>query len=155
MYFSRKDAGVMRRMLDNWPSEDAEIVVVTDGGRVLGLGVIWVQRRYLRRQGVPHAASGGFDPAKSMPVCLDLGTNNEGLRARLLSRRGRAETSGEAHMAVVEEFCLAIKDKWPNCLIQSKTLGRRTLFEFSSACVTRFYALTMTFKAPGRLFWQD
>lgn len=25
---------------------------------------------------------------------------------------------GEQHMAVVEEFCLAAKDKWPDCLIQ-------------------------------------
>merc|ERR1712159_12243 len=91
MYFSRKDAGVMRRMLDNWPSDDAEIVV----------------------------ASGGFDPAKSMPVCLDLGTNNEGLRAHdYYLGADEPRLQGEAHMAVVEEFCLAIKDKWPNCLIQ-------------------------------------
>merc|ERR1712159_873680 len=91
MYFSRKDAGVMRRMLDNWPSDDAEIVV----------------------------ASGGFDPAKSMPVCLDLGTNNEGLRAHdYYHGADEPRLQGEAHMAVVEEFCLAIKDKWPNCLIQ-------------------------------------
>ena len=38
MYFSRLDSGVMRTMLDNWPSSDVEIIVVTDGGRVLGLG---------------------------------------------------------------------------------------------------------------------
>ncbi len=120
MYFSRKDAGVMRRMLDNWPSDDAEIVVVTDGGRVLGLGDLGTNGMAISVGKVSlYVASGGFDPAKSMPVCLDLGTNNEGLRAHdYYLGADEPRLQGEAHMAVVEEFCLAIKDKWPNCLIQ-------------------------------------
>ena len=116
MYFSRKDAGVMRRMLDNWPSDDAEIVVVTDGGRVLGLGDLGTNGMAISVGKVSlYVASGGFDPAKSMPVCLDLGTNNEGLRAHdYYLGADEPRLQGEAHMAVVEEFCLAIKDKWPN-----------------------------------------
>ena len=120
MYFTRKDSGVMRRMLDNWPSDDVEIIVVTDGGRVLGLGDLGTNGMAISVGKVSlYVASGGFDPAKSMPVCLDLGTNNENLRSHdYYLGADEPRLSGDAHLAVVTEFCLAVKDKWPNCLIQ-------------------------------------
>lgn len=37
MYFCKEDCGHMRSMLDNW-TNDVEIIVVTDGSRILGLG---------------------------------------------------------------------------------------------------------------------
>ena len=120
MYFSRLDSGVMRTMLDNWPSSDVEIIVVTDGGRVLGLGDWGTNGMAISVGKVSlYCASGGFDPAKAMPVCLDLGTNNTALTEHeyyLGSNESRL--TGDAHLAVVTEFCLAVKDKFPNCLIQ-------------------------------------
>lgn len=38
MYFSYADKGNMHSMVWNWPSDDVEIIVVTDGSRILGLG---------------------------------------------------------------------------------------------------------------------
>ena len=38
MYFTAQDKGHMSTMVYNWPSEDVDIIVVTDGGRILGLG---------------------------------------------------------------------------------------------------------------------
>ena len=39
MYFdSFRLRGKFRKMLDNWPSRNVQIIVVTDGGRILGLG---------------------------------------------------------------------------------------------------------------------
>ena len=120
MYFSRLDSGVMRRMLDNWPSNDVEIIVVTDGGRVLGLGDWGTNGMAISVGKVSlYVASGGFDPAKAMPVCLDLGTNNTALLAHeYYLGANEPRLTGEAHLAVVSEFCLAVKDKWPHCLIQ-------------------------------------
>lgn len=37
MYFCKEDRGLMRKMLDNW-TNNVEIIVVTDGSRILGLG---------------------------------------------------------------------------------------------------------------------
>lgn len=120
MYFSRYDSGVMRRMLDNWPEPEIEIIVVTDGGRVLGLGDLGTNGMAISVGKVSlYVAGAGFDPTRTMSVCLDLGTNNATLRENefyLGSAEPRLEE--EEHFAVVEEFCLAVRDKWPNCLIQ-------------------------------------
>jgi malate dehydrogenase (oxaloacetate-decarboxylating)(NADP+) len=72
---------VMRRMLDNWPEEDVEIIVVTDGGRVLGLGDLGTNGMAISVGKISlYVAGAGFDPMRTMSVCLDLGTNNAALR---------------------------------------------------------------------------
>eukprot|EP00456_Euglypha_rotunda_P069440 TRINITY_DN61113_c0_g1_i2.p1 TRINITY_DN61113_c0_g1~~TRINITY_DN61113_c0_g1_i2.p1 ORF type:complete len:121 (-),score=16.33 TRINITY_DN61113_c0_g1_i2:11-322(-) len=38
MYFSAEDMGQMHAMVYNWPEDDVQIIVVTDGSRILGLG---------------------------------------------------------------------------------------------------------------------
>eukprot|EP00163_Fabomonas_tropica_P034356 TRINITY_DN945_c0_g1_i1.p1 TRINITY_DN945_c0_g1~~TRINITY_DN945_c0_g1_i1.p1 ORF type:complete len:113 (+),score=14.75 TRINITY_DN945_c0_g1_i1:96-434(+) len=38
MFFSMEDKGHMRTMVHNWPEENVDVIVVTDGGRILGLG---------------------------------------------------------------------------------------------------------------------
>jgi len=42
MYFSSMDKGEMISMVYNWPSDDVDIIVVTDGSRILGLGDLGV-----------------------------------------------------------------------------------------------------------------
>ena len=54
MYFSSQDKGLLGTMCYNWPHDDVEVIVVTDGSRILGLGA-WAQRRRQRRR-VPGAA---------------------------------------------------------------------------------------------------
>ncbi len=38
MYFSRHDRGHMSSIVYNWPHDDVQVIVVTDGSRILGLG---------------------------------------------------------------------------------------------------------------------
>eukprot|EP00898_Chlorokybus_atmophyticus_P002768 jgi/Chlat1/3492/Chrsp23S03681 len=120
MYFNREDKGSIRDVLENWPHRAVDVVVVTDGGRILGLGD-------LGANGMPisvgklslYVAGGGFHPSRTLPVLLDVGTNNQDLLEDPLyvgSRHSRME--GQDYDAFVEEFVDAIKDKWPNALIQ-------------------------------------
>ena len=80
MYFQPTDKGYMRSMLDNW-SNDFDIIVVTDGSRILGLGDLGCSG-----MGIPigklclYVVGAGFRPYRTLPVQLDFGTNNVELR---------------------------------------------------------------------------
>jgi len=56
MYFSSLDRGEMSAMIYNWPEKEVDVIVVTDGSRILGLGDLGVHgmgipvRLYLSQQ---------------------------------------------------------------------------------------------------------
>ncbi|CAE8718733.1 unnamed protein product, partial [Polarella glacialis] len=119
MYFSIEDRGFFRQMLDNW-IETPDIIVATDGGRILGLG-----DQGAGGMGIPigklqlYVAGGGFNPRKTMAVQLDVGTDRRSLledRFYLGLRYPRLKNS--AHEEFIDEFIVAVHDKWPHCVIQ-------------------------------------
>ena len=121
MYFSAfQHRGRFRELLDNWPSKEVDIIVVTDGGRILGLGDLGTNGMGISIGKISlYVAGAGFNPERAMPVCLDCGTDNETLRNdELYLGENRPRLKGEEHMEVVREFCMAVKDKWPHCLVQ-------------------------------------
>ncbi|KAK4483454.1 hypothetical protein RD792_010643 [Penstemon davidsonii] len=80
MYFSAKDKGEMMSMIYNWPAHEVDMIVLTDGSRILGLGDLGVQGI-----GIPigkldmYVAAAGINPKKILPIMLDVGTNNQKL----------------------------------------------------------------------------
>jgi malate dehydrogenase (oxaloacetate-decarboxylating)(NADP+) len=80
MYFSPLDRGHMSSMVFNHPESEIDIVVMTDGSRILGLGD-------LGANGMPipvgklslYVSAAGINPRRVLPVMLDVGTNNEAL----------------------------------------------------------------------------
>src|SRR5450830_1171219 len=96
------------------------LIVVTDGERILGLGDLGSDG-----MGIPvgkvslYVAAGGLHPAVCLPVCLDIGTNNERLLGDSLYlgyRHRRLE--GEAYEEIVERFVLGVKRNFPDALLQ-------------------------------------
>lgn len=119
MYFSAVDVGEMRSMVWNW-GRDVDVVVVTDGSRVLGLGDLGVGGMGIPvGKGCLYTAAGGIDPLRLLPVVIDVGTDNEALREDPLYLGLRQpRLRGAPYFAVVDEWVAAIRSRWPNALIQ-------------------------------------
>ena len=120
MYFSSADRGLMSTMVYNWPQEEVEVVVVTDGSRILGLGDLGSNG-----MGIPigklalYVSAGGVDPRKVMPCMLDLGTDNQSLLSDpWYLGMTHPRLRGDAYYSLVHEFIHAVHTRWPRALIQ-------------------------------------
>ncbi|KAG6432420.1 hypothetical protein SASPL_103996 [Salvia splendens] len=131
MYFSAKDKGEMMSMIYNWPARQVDMIVLTDGSRILGLGDLGVQGI-----GIPigkldmYVAAAGINPQKILPVMLDVGTNNEKLLADGLYlglRQHRLE--GDEYLAIVDEFMEAVHARWPKAIVQFEDFQMKWAFE--------------------------
>ncbi|KAJ1294933.1 hypothetical protein BS78_01G184100 [Paspalum vaginatum] len=140
MYFSAKDKGEMMSMIYNWPAEKVDMIVVTDGSRILGLGDLGVQGI-----GIPigkldvYVAAAGINPQKVLPIMLDVGTNNQKLledNLYLGLRQPRLE--GEEYLAVVDEFMEAVHARWPKAVVQFEDFQMKWAFETLQRYRNRF-----------------
>ncbi|CAN6298876.1 unnamed protein product [Urochloa humidicola] len=140
MYFSVEDKGEMMSMVYNWPAEKVDMIVVTDGSRILGLGDLGVQGI-----GIPigkldlYVAAAGINPQKVLPVMLDVGTNNEKLledKLYLGLRQPRLE--GEEYLAIVDEFMEAVRARWPKAVVQFEDFQMKWAFETLERYRNRF-----------------
>ena len=110
----------LRQILANPRFDGVEVIVVTDGERILGLGdqgaggmAIPIGKLAL------YTSCGGLHPTTTLPIILDVGTDNAGRLADPLYVGWRHErVRGATYDDFVEAFVAAVSERWPHVLLQ-------------------------------------
>lgn len=120
LYFSSDRGDQMDEIFANRLFRDVDVAVVTDGERVLGLGDLGVGG-----MGIPvgklslYTLCGGIHPARTLPIYLDVGTDNAELLADpyyLGARHPRMR--GDDYLAFVDKFVDSFRRNLPDALLQ-------------------------------------
>ena len=111
-----------------------QLIVVTDGERILGLGDLGSDG-----MGIPvgkvslYVAAGGLHPASCLPMCIDVGTNNERLlNDPLYMGYRKPRLDGTEYFDFVERFVLGVKRNFPNTLLQWEDFSKQKAFTLLS-----------------------
>lgn len=114
-------------MLQNATKQNVKVIVVTDGERILGLG-----DQGIGGMGIPigklslYTACGGISPAYTLPVVLDVGTNNpQRLNDPLYMGWRHPRITADEYNEFVDEFVQAVKRRWPNVLLQFEDFAQK------------------------------
>src|SRR5271154_1556283 len=107
-------------LLRNQPNPDVDVIVVTDGERILGIG-----DQGVGGLGIPigklslYTLIGGIRPERTLPIILDVGTNNAALLKDPEYLGWRHERiSGQAYSDFVDQFVQAVKQELPGVCLQ-------------------------------------
>ncbi|MDT8895079.1 NAD-dependent malic enzyme [Halomonas sp. I1] len=120
LFISYPDRDRMDDILRSATKDKVKVIVVTDGERILGLG-----DQGIGGMGIPigklslYTACGGISPAHTLPITLDVGTNNQALLDDPMYMGWRhPRVSQEEYDAFMADFIAAVKRRWPQVLLQ-------------------------------------
>ncbi len=107
-------------IIRNATKRNVKVIVVTDGERILGLG-----DQGVGGMGIPigklslYTVCGGISPAYTLPIMLDVGTNNQALLDDPMYMGCRhPRITGQAYNDFLDAFMKAVTARWPDALIQ-------------------------------------
>jgi malate dehydrogenase (oxaloacetate-decarboxylating) len=120
LFINYPDKDRMDDMLQNATKQNVKVIVVTDSERILGLG-----DQGIGGMGIPigklalYSACGGISPAYTLPVTLDVGTNNQELLDDSVYMGWRHKRiTGQDYLDFVDSFIQSAQRRWPKALIQ-------------------------------------
>lgn len=127
LFISYENKNRIDDLLNNAANQNVKVIVVTDGERILGLG-----DQGIGGMGIPigklalYTACGGISPAHTLPIVLDVGTNNPQRLADPMYMGWRhPRITGDEYKDFVEEFIQAVQRRWPQALVQFEDFAQK------------------------------
>jgi malate dehydrogenase (oxaloacetate-decarboxylating) len=120
LFVSYPDRELLREVLRNRPQRDVDVIVVTDGQRILGLG-----DQGIGGMGIPigklslYTLIGGITPARTLPIVLDVGTDNVELLddPEYVGWRHR-RIGDDEYYSFIDDFVAAVREELRDVLLQ-------------------------------------
>lgn len=130
LFLSLKDRGRIEETLRLWPQQSVRLIVVTDGERILGLGDLGALG-----MGIPvgklslYTACAGVHPGYTLPITLDVGTDNASLHVgEFYIGLKQPRARGALYDEFLAEFVSAVKSVFPRALLQWEDFGNTNAF---------------------------
>ncbi|MHA3055992.1 NAD-dependent malic enzyme [Acinetobacter sp. ANC 4633] len=127
VFISYPDREHIDDILQNVNRKNVKVIVITDGERILGLG-----DQGIGGMGIPigklslYTACGGISPAYTLPITIDVGTNNQQLLNDPIYMGWRQpRISGDEYYSFVDEVIRGIRRRWPKALIQFEDFAQK------------------------------
>lgn len=127
VFISYPDREHIDDILQNINKNNVKVIVITDGERILGLG-----DQGIGGMGIPigklslYTACGGISPAYTLPITIDVGTNNpQLLNDPIYLGWNQPRISGEEYYNFVDDVLTGIKRRWPKALIQFEDFAQK------------------------------
>jgi malate dehydrogenase (oxaloacetate-decarboxylating) len=127
LYIAHSDKNLIEEIVNNRSNPEVDLIVVTDGEGVLGIG-----DQGIGGMDIPvaklmvYSLCGGIDPTRTLPVFLDVGTNNQDLLNDPMYLGCRhPRISNEAYDDFIATFVSAIRKHFPKAFLHWEDFGRR------------------------------
>ena len=129
-----EDKGSIKKCVANWPrpSDTPRVAVITNGSRILGLGDLgWNGMGICIGKLSLYVAGAGVHPQSTIPIAVDVGTDNETLlNDPLYLGLRRKRVSQEEEIELVDEIMEALHERYPNLIIQFEDWSSEKAFLF-------------------------
>lgn len=127
IFISYPNRNRIDELLANVTKKKVKVMVVTDGERILGLGDQGIGGMGISIGKLSlYTVCGGVSPAYTLPIVLDVGTNNQRLlNDPLYMGWKHPRITGTEYEEFVDAFVQAVKRRWPNVLLQFEDFSQR------------------------------
>ena len=127
LYIAYTDEPDLEKILENRSNPEIDLIVVTDGEGVLGIG-----DQGIGGMDIPvaklmvYTLCGGIDPTRTLPIFLDVGTNNQALLdSPFYLGCSHPRIHGNAYDSFIHRFVSAIQKQFPKAFLHWEDFGRR------------------------------
>ncbi|QDZ24176.1 NAD-dependent malic oxidoreductase [Chloropicon primus] len=147
LWISLADKGNIGRILRNWPETRVDLVVLTDGERVLGFGDLGVHGMGVCVSKIAmYTACGGLHPQRCLPICIDVGTNNrELLDSQFYVGYKHTRIGGEDYNELIEETISEIHQRF----------GHKTFIQFEDFSFANSARFLREYRADAPVYDDD